>query len=226
MKRLTVSSALLLAVLALLVSTLRSAAARPATSSLVINEVYAPSAASPATQYFEIYNGGAAAVDLSSYVIYNSGGSDRLNVLPNPVVQPRQALAVGATVFANQKIGTGLNPAGDFLALVQSGPQDVTIDQLNWGTVNPNWPNYQRFQPFWNNPPTMPTDINRSLQRYPNGFDSDQPSDFLALPVSPSNPPPTLTPYPDVGARDGDCHPDRHPGDGDRHRHPLLRRRV
>ena len=73
---------------------------------------------------------------------------------------------------------------GDFLALVFNGPQDQTIDQVNWGTVNPNWPNYQRFQPFWNNAPAMPTDASRSLQRYPQGYDTDQPTDWVQLPVS------------------------------------------
>jgi hypothetical protein len=170
-------------------------AATPNASTLVINEVYAPSAASPQIQFFELYNGGTSTVDLSGYTIYNSGGSDRLNVLTQPLLGPGQTVAIGATAFPDQKIGSGLVPTpGDFLALVFNGPQDQTIDQVNWGTVNPNWPNYLQFQPFWNNAPAMPTDTTRSLQRYPQGYDTDQPTDWVQLPVSAGNPPPTYTP--------------------------------
>src|SRR5207249_8019917 len=79
-----------------------------------------------------------------------------------------------------------------------SGTQDSVIDVVNWGPPNPNWPNYQAFQTyFWvNNAPTMPTDTTMSLQRYPDGRDTDQPTDWVALPRSPSHPPPTYTPTP------------------------------
>ena len=167
----------------------------PNASLLVINEVYAPSVAVPTNQYFELYNGTNSTIDLSSYVVYNSGGSDALNVLPNPTIAARSLLVVPASQLGGQ-IGSSLNPASDFLALVQRGATDTVIDVVNWGSVNPNWPNYQQFAGylFTSNAPTMPTDGTRSLQRYPNGFDSDQPTDFVSLPSSPAQPVPTYTP--------------------------------
>jgi len=172
--------------------------ARPAapqvSTTVVINEVFAPTNSNYANQFFEIYNVSAQPINLSNYTIYNSNGFDRLNVLTNPIIQPGQALAIGASVFPGRTIGSGLNPTSDFLALVYNGAQDITIDQVNWGTVNPNWTYFQNFQPFWNNAPTMPTDGARSLQRYPNGYDTDQPSDWVALPASPGTNSPTFTP--------------------------------
>ncbi|MDQ2808486.1 MAG: pre-peptidase C-terminal domain-containing protein, partial [Chloroflexota bacterium] len=178
-----------------------SAQAVPNASFLVINEVFAPSVAAPNNQYFELYNGSNNAIDLSSYVVFNSGGSDALNVLPNPTIAARSLLVVSASQLGGQ-IGSGLNPASDFLALVQRGATDTVIDVVNWGPVNPNWPNYAQFAGYFfvSNAPTMPTDGMRSLQRYPNGFDSDQPTDFVALPSSPAQPVPTYTPTPNVTA--------------------------
>ena len=186
---------LLLVVMSVLGTGGNSAAAPHSQNGLVINEVFAPSNSNYGNQYFELYNNSTVAIDLSSYVIFNSGGSNNLNVLPSTVIGAGQFLTVPASQLGG-RIGSGLNPAGDFLALVQRGAQDNTIDVVNWGTVDPNWPNYFRFQQaFWiNNAPTMPTDGLNSLQRYPNGYDTDQPTDFRSLPKSPSNPPPTLTP--------------------------------
>ena len=178
-----------------------TARAAPQFSLLVINEVFAPSVAAPTNQYFELYNGTTNAIDLSSYVVFNSGGSDALNVLPNTTIAARSLLVVSASQLGNQ-IGSSLNPTSDFLALVQRGATDNVIDVVNWGPVNPNWPNYAQFAPYFfvSNAPTMPTDGLRSLQRYPNGFDSDQPTDFVALPSSPAQPAPTFTPTPIVTA--------------------------
>src|SRR5689334_7781614 len=170
------------------------AAAPQVSTTLVINEVYAPSSATPGNQFFELYNNSTATIDLSSYVIYNSNGSDPLSGVPVTTIAGHGTVTISASQLGGT-IGSGLNPAGDFLALVQRGAQDVVIDVVNWGTLNPNWVNYFQFQQyFWPSAPVMPTDLVRSLQRYPTGHDTDQPSDWVALPISPSNPPPTYTP--------------------------------
>jgi len=163
----------------------------------VINEVYAPNL-TYSSQFLEFYNTGAQTVDLSTYYLYNSGGAVRLDsVPPTPLIGPGQYLAIGAAVFPSATIGSGLHPVADFLALVQStGTQETVIDVVNWGVPDPNWPNYARFQPyFWvGAPPTMPTDLRLDLQRYPSGRDTDTPADWVAVPASPSGPPPTYTP--------------------------------
>jgi hypothetical protein len=170
------------------------AAAPQVSNTLVINEVYAPSSATPGTQFFELYNLSNTPIDLSSYVIYNSNGTDPLNGVPITTVAAHGTLTISASNLGGT-IGSGLNPAGDFLALVQRGAQDTVIDVVNWGVLNPNWTYFTNFQQyFWPTAPTMPTDIGRSLQRYPTGYDTDQPSDWVSLPISPSNPPPTYTP--------------------------------
>src|SRR5262249_38343888 len=122
-----------------------------------------------------------------------------LNVLPNPLLGPGVHLAIGATNFPpTNTIGSGLNPTADFLALVfRNGAADQTIDVVNWGSPNPNWPNYSRFGALlWTvNTPTMPTNPGQSLQRFPDGWDTDQPSDWVVMTASPGQPPPP-TPTP------------------------------
>src|SRR4051794_40597545 len=83
-KRFAYSLGLIGALIFTLAGTLAPVRAVPTASQLVINEVFAPSAAVPSNQYFELYNGTAVSIDLSSYVVYNKGGFDQLNVLPNP----------------------------------------------------------------------------------------------------------------------------------------------
>src|SRR5262249_14386586 len=60
-----------------------------------------------------------------------------------------------------------------------------------------NWPNYARFGPLlWTvNAPTMPTNASLSLQRFPDGWDTNQPSDWVVMTSSPGQPPPP-TPTP------------------------------
>ncbi|HUS17216.1 MAG TPA: lamin tail domain-containing protein [Chloroflexia bacterium] len=194
-KRLIVSMALLVALLGLFGQSTAGVGAAPNASALVINEVYAPSFSGFASQYFELYNGTTATVNLANYTIYNSGGSDSLGGLPNTILLPGQYMTIAGSNLGGT-IGSGLNPASDFLALKQTTPSDVTVDVVNWGRVDPSWLNYPTFQQyFWvSNAPSMPTDGNRSLQRYPSGYDTDQPSDWVGLPQTPAQPPPSYTP--------------------------------
>src|SRR5690242_4679080 len=121
------------------------AAAPQVSNTLVINEVYAPSSATPGTQFFELYNLSNTPIDLSSYVIYNSNGTDPLNGVPITTVAAHGTLTISASNLGGT-IGSGLNPAGDFLALVQRGAQDTVIDVVNWGVLNPNWTYFTNFQ--------------------------------------------------------------------------------
>src|SRR5918997_1017201 len=55
---------------------------------LVINEIF--DSQTPASEYFELYNGGNASIDLSTYRIYNRDGSTPLSNLSNTTIIPGQ----------------------------------------------------------------------------------------------------------------------------------------
>jgi hypothetical protein len=158
---------------------------------LVINEVY--ESQTPANEYFELYNTSNVPIDLATYVIYNRDGSTPLSRLSNTVISPGQFRAIGPAQLNTPTIGgpTGLDRT-DFLGLVNTSPTDTVIDVVNWGGApNPGWPNYERFAQYFftANIPQLPaSDGPRSLQRWPDGLDSDTGTDFAAITSSPSSP--------------------------------------
>ena len=159
---------------------------------LVINEVY--DSQTGTNEYFELYNTSNVTIDLATYVIYNRDTSIPLNRLSNTLITPQQPFrAIGSVQLGNTWFAgaTGLERT-DFLGLVNTSPTDTIIDVVNWGgSPNPNWPNYDRFATDFftaNIPPLPPADGTRSLQRWPDGLDSDTGSDFAQIFSSPSNP--------------------------------------
>ena len=159
---------------------------------LVINEIFYSQTA--ADQYFELYNTSSVAINLSTYQIYNRDGFNNLSNLADPIINPGQFRVIGPTQLGTPTIaGSGL-ALTDFLALVNTTPTDTVIDVVNFGgSPNPNWPNYERFNPYFftANIPVLPVESGsntRSLQRWPDGLDTDQGTDFAAIFSSPSAP--------------------------------------
>src|SRR5687767_4992235 len=115
---------------------------------LVINEIFYSQTV--ADQYFELYNTGAGVINLSTYQIYNRDGSNNLSNLADPIINPGQFRVIGPTQLGTPTIaGSGLARV-DFLALVNTSPTDTVIDVVNFGgSPNPNWPNYERFSPYF-----------------------------------------------------------------------------
>jgi hypothetical protein len=170
---------------------------------LVINEVF--DSQTPANEYFELYNTSGTTINLSTYVIYNRDGSTPLSNLDDPTIGPNQFRVISPAQLHTATIGgpTGL-AQNDFLGLVNTSPSDSIIDVVNWGgAANPGWQNYERFRAhfFSSNIPVMPPpDDARSLQRWPDGRDTDQGTDWDRIQRSP-NAPSCADPY-EVGTND------------------------
>jgi hypothetical protein len=157
---------------------------------LVINEVY--DSQSGSNEYFELYNTSSITLTLGTYVIYNRDSSLPLNILSNQQIGAQSFRVIGPAQLNNNWFtgATGLERI-DFLGLVNTSPSDTIIDVVNWGGApNPNWPNYDRFAAnfFSANIPLLPAaDGTRSLQRWPDGLDSDAGTDFAQIFSSPGN---------------------------------------
>jgi len=63
-------------------------------------------------------------------------------------------------------------------SLILKNPEDVIVDQMNWGIPNPEWPNYN--SDLWN-PGCQDVPEGHMLARVPTGLDNDLPSDFKDL---------------------------------------------
>jgi hypothetical protein len=158
---------------------------------LVINEIYDSNNGN--NEYFELFNNSQVTIDLSTYVIYNRDDNIPLSNLSNPLINAGQYRAIGSAQLGDWFAGTtGLDRNGDFLGLVNTNPTDTVIDVVNFGSSpNPNWPNYPRFEAHFftsSIPQLPPAGETRSLQRWPDGKDTDQGTDFASIPSSPSSP--------------------------------------
>ncbi|HET6314016.1 MAG TPA: pre-peptidase C-terminal domain-containing protein [Chloroflexia bacterium] len=160
---------------------------------LVINEIYPSQASTPQNEYFELYNGGTAPIDLSTYVIYNRDGQTPLSRLDNRTILAGQFRAIGPTQLHTTTIaGSGLDRT-DFLGLVDRGTSDTIIDVVNFGNpASPSWPNYEKFSQYFftSNVPPLPADDGpKALQRWPDGKDTDSGTDFSStIDRSPDHP--------------------------------------
>lgn len=158
---------------------------------LLINEAF--DSQTPASEYFELYNTSNIAIDLSTYTIYNRDGSTPLSSLANPIIGPNEIRGIGPTQLRSATIGgpTGLSQ-NDFLGLVNTSPSEAIIDVVNWGgSPSLSWPNYDRFRTefFTSNIPNMPpADDVLSLQRWPDGLDTNSGKDFAQIQRSPNAP--------------------------------------
>lgn len=73
-------------------------------------------------------------------------------------------------------IGNGLANTADMLQLKR--PDGVVIDQMNWGTATSTWTNYT--SDLWV-PGVLPAAEGNLLARVPNGYDTDQESDWKEI---------------------------------------------
>ncbi len=159
---------------------------------LVISEVYAPVGSTPDKQWFELHNIRTdATYPLNNLILGTSAVSVTLQTtmtlgpnLPGPpgvasyVLVAFSAEGVRANnpgrISATQRILEmpalgGLNPQADALLLYTH--DGMLIDQVNWGTPQPDWPNYSA---LWNPGLTPVTDPTRSWGRTaPPGGDRD-----------------------------------------------------
>jgi hypothetical protein len=146
------------------------AAAPPARSpGLVISEVYAPRGSAPEWQWFELHNMRTdASYPLDGLILGTSSVSVTLQTtmtlgpnLPGPpgVASYRLvafnangvrahfgALVAPTTPILEVPTLGGLNPEADALLLYTR--DGMLIDQVNWGTPQPGWPNYNAA--MWN----------------------------------------------------------------------------
>jgi len=161
----------------------------PSVTQVVINEVeYDPpqEGTDSEWEWFELYNNTSSPITLSGWKITDNHNTDTIPDLTLPangfaVVAATQSGFTtnypgfsGLIVYiADGKIGSGLANSADMLILKDK--EDNSIDQVNWGTPDPNWSNYN--VNLWISGPTVPEGY--SLERSPAGKDTDTAADFI-----------------------------------------------
>lgn len=158
-------------------------------------------------EWVEIYNQTNTDMDISGWQICDNTSCD---TLPSTPIIPAQKYAIivaasttvsnGLPAFwylpsevteinINNLIGNGLANGADMLILKR--PDGVTVDQMNWGTPDTGWSNYNTN--VWN-PGAINVAEGNVLARVPSGYDTDAPSDWKEL-----VPPSVDLIYPDEG---------------------------
>ncbi|MCD6220197.1 lamin tail domain-containing protein, partial [Candidatus Calescamantes bacterium] len=142
-------------------------------------------------EWVELYNQGSEAIDLSGWQICDNDSCDTLSgtILANNFALITKS---GTTwnywqIFSDvlkielgDRIGNGLNDNADMLLLEDKN--GLIVDQMNWGTPDSNWPNYN--SNLWQSG-LVPSGEGRIAARVPSGQDTDSPSDWqnLELPI-------------------------------------------
>ena len=175
MSAMRVSKFLILAILSAFVGSVTSLNGHP----LLINEL-----SRGPIRWVEIYNPSSRVIVLDGWKIVNSGGEDFLkgSVEAGGYIVIVESMEGFSEVFPgisksqmiemeDRTIGSGLRKESDMLALVD--PDGNVSDLVNWGTPDMNWKNY--LPQLWNPGINSTKDV---LARFPNGFDTDSPSDF------------------------------------------------
>jgi len=145
-------------------------------------------------EWIEVYNPNDFPVDISGWLIEDNYLSDTIpSSDPIPALGFALITATESTfdaweipdevikiVLPDGRIGNGLGNCADMLVLRNTDRS--IVDQMNWGIPNQEWPNYN--DDLWN-PGCDNVDKGHMLGRVPNGYDTDQASDFrdLALPT-------------------------------------------
>ena len=145
-------------------------------------------------EWIEIYNPTKEAVNLKNWKICNSGACDVLS--SKDLFVPARGYVIvsylqntwaywnvpesAVKIVLGNAIGTGLNNVADMIALKNSSGQ--IIDQMNWGSPNASWVNYN--SKIWN-PALAATESGKIFGRDSNGYDTDWLSDWkvFALPT-------------------------------------------
>lgn len=142
-------------------------------------------------EWVEIYNQTDVTVDISGWHICDDAGCDTIPQV-DPIPSGGFAMIAGnESTFGMLHIpsdvvrilivdgvigGDGLPIDADMLILAR--PDNIIIDQMNWGIPEIGWPNYNTN--LWD-PGIASTSPGSALARNPTGFDTDQPSDWTAL---------------------------------------------
>jgi len=167
-----------------------------ATGHLVINKVYynvdGEHGSDPKNEWVELYNPTNQPVNLKKWEICNHDNCETIN---RNVAIPALGYALvshDASTWKYWEVPAGVvkihQLGGQYISLdneadmlILKNKEGVIVDQMNWGTPDSSWPNYN--SNLWN--PGVPTVPNgHMLARVPSGFDADQSSDWkdLALP--------------------------------------------
>jgi signal peptidase len=178
----------------------------PAPARVVINEVYYDvDSAHQSTgtenhnEWIELYNAGPDAIDISGWIIEDSGPAASTDVIPSTPPIPADTFVVitpssstwnywpsipsGAVKIVltstDTKIGNGLNNEGDRVILRDSGRN--VVDAISYGNDNSVW-----------DPGCPSVATGHSLARSSKGYDTNQPGDFVDL----ATPNPGTNPHP------------------------------
>ncbi|MDZ4240513.1 MAG: DUF5011 domain-containing protein, partial [Patescibacteria group bacterium] len=152
------------------------------------------------------------AIDISGWEICDNTGCDTLPSTPAIPAQKYAVIVATSTTATTTTVSSGLpaywylpsevtqinidNLIGNGLAndadmLVLKRPDGVIVDQMNWGTPDSGWANYN--SNVWN-PGAIDVAEGNVLARVPSGYDTDAPSDWVEL-----LPPTVDLIYPDEG---------------------------
>jgi len=164
----------------------------PPDNILLINKIYyaaGPNGPSNADRWIELYNPGTVDTNIKGWTLCARDNCGKITkdgiVAPGSYAlishsketcdkwyAPGNILVVGQ----NQMAGPLLifDPVNEMLTLLN--PDAMIIDQVNWGFTDSTWPNYNSL--LWN-PGLTAVGIGRSIGRNPDGFDTDQASDWI-----------------------------------------------
>ncbi|MFA6514859.1 MAG: lamin tail domain-containing protein [Candidatus Paceibacterota bacterium] len=156
-------------------------------------------------EWVEIYNQTNTPLDISGWKICDGTSCDTIPTTPLIPALKYAIIVADSTTVSNllpaywylpsevtkinidSNIGNGLSNDADMLALKR--PDGIIVDQINWGTPNTNWTNYNAN--VWNLGAVDITEGN-VLARVSSGYDTDQASDWKEL-----KPPSVDLTYPD-----------------------------
>lgn len=138
-------------------------------------------------EWVEIYNPTKEAINLKNWKICDDGACDYLATADLLLTAKGYAVVTYRAstwnywnvpsdvtkITLNNAIGSGLNNTADMLFLKNSSGQ--IVDQMNWGVPSSAWANYN--SDVWN-PAIANVVEGRILGRNPNGYDTNQPSDW------------------------------------------------
>ena len=163
---------------------------------LVINEVYydvaSDKGSEPKNEWIELYNPTNQGINVKNWTITDNYAT---TIIHAEITIPAGGFAVvskdastwasgigywtlpsGTTkIILGQKIGDGLDNDADMLILKDK--EGNIVDQMNWGTPDPNWSNYNLA--LWDPGPTVAK--GHSLARIIKGYDTNQASDWVEL---------------------------------------------
>ena len=141
-------------------------------------------------EWVELYNQTDEEVNISGWTICDNASCDEL-FADAPIPPHGFAIIAGSAevwdtlsippgvvtiVVSDGAIGDGLGDGTDMLVLKR--PDGEIIDQMNWGAPDGSWTNYNA--DIWN-PGVVPPGAGGTLGRVPDGYDTNNPSDFSSL---------------------------------------------